>query len=182
VGWQKRLNFLHPLTHIKQRQWHRKKAQMLVICLRYVYAACRCKEHLLSGSENSMNLKVLTVKGGTLNLQNKKTNHSGEAKKWTRKARLAAAPAGDSAGSQPQQGPLNQGPSFKGARLRNYRGLVHLGLRPKEVTDKRSRGPVHLGSSLGDVANFCGVLICARDPLEAHLRGRRQRGPRRLGN
>ena len=57
--------------------------------------------HSLSGTENPGNLEVLTEKVGTLGLQGQKKNRSGAAKKRARRARLAEAPTGDSAGGQP---------------------------------------------------------------------------------
>ena len=55
-----------------------------------------------SRSPRSENLEVLGVKTGTLALKSLKTNPSVAAKKGARKARLADAPAGDSASSQLQ--------------------------------------------------------------------------------
>jgi hypothetical protein len=47
---------------------------------------------------------MLAEKVGTLDLKNINKNNSGVTKKEARKARLADAPAGNSAGNQPQQG------------------------------------------------------------------------------
>jgi len=47
---------------------------------------------------------MLAEKAGTLDLKNIKKNNIGATKKGDRKARLANAPAGDSAGNQTQQG------------------------------------------------------------------------------
>ena len=62
------------------------------------------EEHLSPSSPSSADLKMLAEKAGTLDLKNMNKNNSGATKKGARKARLADALAGDSAGKQSQQG------------------------------------------------------------------------------
>ena len=68
------------------------------------------QEHLSLCSPSSDNFEVLAEKVGTLNLNSRKKNHSGAAKKWDRKTRLAEVLAGASASSQLQQGSPEVGP------------------------------------------------------------------------
>jgi len=94
---------------------------------------------------------VLGEKAGTLVLRSIKTNLSDAAKKEARKARFAYTSVGDSAGSQPQQGPskgmppsrsiqtqIPQEPGTSGIQTKgrkNYcsAGLVRLGLKFPKV-------------------------------------------------
>jgi hypothetical protein len=75
---------------------------------------------------------VLGEKASTPALKTLKTNRSGAVKKGARKVRLADAPAGDCAGSQPEQGPSKGRPHLEAAILRSYRNPEHLGSKPKD--------------------------------------------------
>ena len=52
-------------------------------------------EHLLSGTDNSRNLEVLTEKVGPLDLRSETKNRSGATKMRARRVWLAEAPTGD---------------------------------------------------------------------------------------
>jgi len=70
------------------------------------------EQHLSLESLSSENLEGLTEKAGTLDLQAARKNRCGVAKKRERKAKMAEALAGDSAGGQPRllQGGQKQAP------------------------------------------------------------------------
>ena len=86
-------------------------------------------EHLLLGSESSGNLEVLAERVGILDLQNKKKNCSGAAKKRARKTRLAEAPAGNSARVQPQQVPPKLGRWLRSSQTHSLQGPSTSGLQ-----------------------------------------------------
>jgi len=75
---------------------------------------------------------VLGEKAGTLVLRSIKTNLSDAAKNEARKARFAYTSAGDSAGSQPQQGPTKGMPPSRSIQTQTPQEPGNLGSKQKE--------------------------------------------------
>jgi len=132
------------------------------------------EERLSPSSLSLENLAVLTEKVVTLGLQSFRKNRSGAAKKITRKARLAEAPAGNSDSGRPQTPRSNQ-PQI-------LHEPENLGPRRRQRVNRRKMVSVHLGLKIRRARGPPRAQVRARGHPGALLRAGRRRASSKLGN